>query len=70
MISQIDQPIFGLFYDFLMNGFEDPAVAAYRRFQVDMAVLLGANRATAESDMLDALNFELDLASVRIILCV
>ena len=48
-----------------MNGIDDPVVAAYRRFQVETAVLLGANRATAESDMLAALNFEIDLALVR-----
>lgn len=44
--------------------FEEPFVAAYRDYQVDLAVLFGANRATAVTEMGQVLEFEFELAEV------
>lgn len=41
-------------------------MAAYHSYQVDMAVLYGADRARAEKEMRDVLNLEFALANVRI----
>lgn len=40
---------------------------AYHGFQVDMAVLYGADRKLAEKDMRDALEFEIALANVSML---
>lgn len=44
--------------------FEEPFVVAYRDYQVDLAVLFGANRATAVTEMGQVLEFEFELAEV------
>lgn len=49
---------------FLLRGVDFPVVKAYHEFQVDMAVLYGADRKLAEKDMRDALEFEIALANV------
>jgi len=41
-------------------------VAAYHSYQVDMAVLYGADRQRAEKDMKDVLEFEFALANVSL----
>lgn len=41
-------------------------VSAYHSFQVDMAVLYGAERERAEKDMKEALDFETGLAKVTL----
>lgn len=50
---------------FLLKGLENSVVAAYHKFQVDMAVLYGAERERAEKDMKEAFEFETALAKVR-----
>lgn len=50
---------------FLLKGLENPIVSAYHSFQVDMAVLYGADRKRAEKEMKEALDFEIALANVR-----
>lgn len=62
---QIDQPGLGLSREFLVKGLNETLVQAYHSFQVDMAVLYGAERKDAEQDMLDVLNFEIAFANVR-----
>lgn len=42
-------------------------VEAYYSYQVDMAVIFGANRAFAEKEMMKSLEFEFDLANVNTI---
>uniref|UniRef100_A0A6G1S6H5 Membrane metallo-endopeptidase-like 1 n=1 Tax=Aceria tosichella TaxID=561515 RepID=A0A6G1S6H5_9ACAR len=46
-----------------LQGINDPIVAAYYNLMVDSAVMLGANRLEAESQMMDALSFEILLAN-------
>lgn len=43
---------------------EEKAVKAYYNFMVDNAVIFGADRARAEIEMKDALEFEMKLANV------
>lgn len=40
-------------------------VEAYYSYQVDMAVIFGADRAFAEKEMMKSLEFEFDLANVK-----
>lgn len=65
MYFKIDQPSFGLSREFLINGVEDKIVKAYYDYMVDTAVIYGAERATAEKELLEALEFEIKLANVR-----
>lgn len=52
--------------EFLIKGIHDPFVKAYFDFMVDTAVIFGANRTRAEAEMMDALHFEMRLASVSV----
>ena len=62
---KIDQASLGLFdRDLLLKGIEDPSVAAYYRFMVDSAILLGAKKSDAEKQMQEVLDFEMNLANV------
>lgn len=44
---------------------EHPKVKAYYDFMVDTAVIFNANRSNAKLELLDALQFEMDLAKVK-----
>lgn len=48
-----------------MLNLAEPFVQAYHNYQVDLAELFGAPRALAEAEMLEALNFEIELARVN-----
>lgn len=61
---QIDQPRLGLDREKLIRGLDDELVQAYHSYQVDTAVIYGANRSQAELEMRDALDFEISLAQV------
>lgn len=50
----------------LLKGLDNPVVKAYHSFQVDMAVLYGADRERAEKDMKEAFEFETALANVSL----
>lgn len=50
--------------EFLAKGIQDTNVRAYYDFMVDAAVMFGANRMAAEHELLDSLNFEIELAKV------
>lgn len=50
--------------EFLAKGIQDTNVKAYYDFMVDAAVMFGANRTAAEHELLDSLNFEIELAKV------
>lgn len=54
----------GLSREYLIKGMENPIVTAYHSYQVDMAVLYGADRNRAEIEMKNVLNFEFALANV------
>ena len=45
---------------------EDKIVRAYYDYQVDIAVLLGADRSRAEKELKESLEFEIKLANVSI----
>lgn len=63
-VQQLDQTDFGLAQPFLLKGIDNKVVSAYNSFQIDMAVLYGADQKRAEEDMKDALDFEIKLAKV------
>jgi neprilysin len=54
----------GLDREYLINGLEDEYVQAYYSYQVDTAVIYGADRFSAELEMKEVLNFEIQLANV------
>jgi hypothetical protein len=54
----------GLDREYLLKGFDDENVQAYYHYQVNSAVIYGADRFTAELEMKDVLNFEMQLANV------
>lgn len=64
MASQIDQASLGLSREYLHKGLEDKLVKEYYKYQTDIAVIFGAERAVAEKDMLDVVNFEIAMANV------
>lgn len=49
-----------------MKGLNETLVQAYHSFQIDLAVLYGADRKDAEREMADVLNFEINFAKVRL----
>jgi hypothetical protein len=51
----------------MIKGLNDSLVQAYHSLQIDMAVLFGANKSEAESDMKKALDFEYALAKVKMV---
>ncbi len=64
-VSQLDQASLGMpDRSYLLRGLNDSAVAGYYKLMVESAVILGANRTTAEEDMLETLKFETVLANV------
>lgn len=54
----------GLNREYLIEKFEEPFVVAYHEYQVDLAVLFGAERTRAETEMAEVLEFEFELAEV------
>lgn len=64
---QVDQASLGLSREYLISGFDEPFVGFYHNYQVDLAELFGANRADAELEMSEVLEFEFKLADVSFI---
>jgi hypothetical protein len=54
----------GLSREYLIKGIDNPIVKAYHSYQVDMAVLYGAERSRAEKEMREVLDLEFALANV------
>jgi neprilysin len=48
----------------LVKGMTDKVVSAYYSYMVDLAVLFGADRSKAETELKESLNFEMALANV------
>lgn len=69
-IIDIDQAALGLSREYLIQGFDNKIVQAYHSYQVDMAVLYGAERTRAEKEMREVLDFEFALANVSFIIIV
>lgn len=51
--------------EYLIKGLSDKDVQAYLDFQIDLAVLLGADEDRARIEQTEAVQFEIDLAFVR-----
>ncbi|XP_031638615.1 neprilysin-2-like [Contarinia nasturtii] len=65
-VIAVSQPSFGISQKFLLRGMEDTNVKAYYDFMVDVAVIFGANKRNAEIELLDALQFEIELAKISL----
>lgn len=61
---QLDQASLGLSREYLNRGLNDKLVQAYYEYMVDIATLLGAERARAEVELKQSLQFEISLANV------
>jgi len=61
-VIDIDQASLGQSQVYLVKGMEDRTVGAYYKYMVNTAVLLGADRSAAEEEMMEALEFEMELA--------
>lgn len=61
---QISRASFGLSQKFLLKGMEHAFVKAYYDYMVDAAVIFGANKINAETESLNVLQFEMELAKV------
>ncbi|CRK97828.1 CLUMA_CG011204, isoform A [Clunio marinus] len=65
-IIRIDQTSLGLAREYLIEGRTEPFVQAYHDYQIDLAMMMGATREAAETQMADALDFETKLAEISI----
>ncbi|XP_047040451.1 neprilysin-2 isoform X1 [Helicoverpa zea] len=65
-IIDLDQASLGLSREYLNRGFSDKLVQAYYEYMVDIATLLGAERARAEVDLKESLQFEMKLANISL----
>ncbi|XP_038216679.1 neprilysin-2 [Zerene cesonia] len=65
-IIDLDQASLGLSREYLNRGFKDKLVQAYYEYMVDIAALLGADRARAEVELKDSLQFEIKLANISL----
>ncbi|RXG71041.1 Membrane metallo-endopeptidase-like 1 [Armadillidium vulgare] len=62
-IIDLDQPPLGMpSRKYLMKGFNDSDVKAYHKYQISLAMKLGAEKKRAVEELRDALQFEMDLA--------
>lgn len=60
----MDQSALALSREYLIKGFNETLVTAYYEYMVDIAVLFGANKDEAKSQLLASLEFEIALANV------
>uniref|UniRef100_A0A1A9X1W5 Neprilysin, neutral endopeptidase 2 n=1 Tax=Glossina brevipalpis TaxID=37001 RepID=A0A1A9X1W5_9MUSC len=65
-IIDLDQSYIGLSREFLVKGLNETLVKAYYDYMVDMAVLFGADKDDAMSEMKEALEFEIKLANISL----
>nr|XP_018908298.1 PREDICTED: neprilysin-2-like [Bemisia tabaci] len=66
-ILQLDQITFGLpSRDYFLKESSKAALTAYHRYMSEVAVLLGANVSTVSAELLEMLNFEINLANVSL----
>lgn len=58
---------FGISKDALLDGMEHSAIEDYYTFMIDAAILFGANKTMAEQQLYNTLQFEMELAKVRVL---
>ncbi|XP_033212284.1 neprilysin-2-like [Belonocnema kinseyi] len=63
-VINIDQPAFSISREFLVKGLSHRMVTVYLDYMVDIAVLFGANREKAKTEMKESLKFEINLATI------
>lgn len=61
-VIDIDQAALGMSREYLINGLEDEDVTSYYNYMVNVAVLLGADKTSAEKELKKSLLFEIKLA--------
>ncbi|XP_063903436.1 neprilysin-2-like [Zophobas morio] len=62
-LIQIDQPGLGLSREYLVKGISDKIVKAYYEYMVDIAEMFGCDRPKASEELLESLQFEINLAN-------
>ncbi|XP_035741301.1 neprilysin-2-like isoform X2 [Vespa mandarinia] len=65
-IIDLDQASLGLSREYLSKGFTDKIVQAYYSYMVDIAVILGADKGRAKTELRDSLDFEMKLANISL----
>lgn len=65
LFPKLDQPSLGLSREYLIKGLSDKLVEAYHNYQVDTALIYGADETAAKKEMKEALDFETSLAKVK-----
>ncbi|XP_033220990.1 neprilysin-2-like [Belonocnema kinseyi] len=65
-VLDIDQPMIRFDRDALVKGFSDKSVKDYFRNMVETAVKYGANKAKAENELRDVLDFEIELTTITL----
>ncbi|KAH8248359.1 hypothetical protein KR032_002006, partial [Drosophila birchii] len=63
-LIDLDQSALALSREYLVKGFNETLVAAYYDYMVDVAVLFGANKDKATTELLASLEFEIALANI------
>ncbi|XP_014256821.1 neprilysin-2-like isoform X1 [Cimex lectularius] len=64
MIPKLDQPSLGVDREYMVEGEENPVVKSYYNYMVEVAVLLKGDLLRAENEMLQSLQFEIELAKL------
>ena len=65
-VLDLDQPTLGISREYLVAGLQHTEVAAYLSYMVDIATMLGAERQQAEVEMLEVVQFEMELANISL----
>lgn len=63
-VIKIDQASLGLSREYLILNMTDRFLEAYHSYQVDLAILFGADPTRAAAEMREALDFEIELAQI------
>ena len=62
----LDQPSTGMSREYLMKGLEDKDVQAYFDYMKDVALLLGAEKSSVDTEMLEVMKFEIQIANISL----
>ena len=62
----LDQPGTGMSREYLMKGLEDKDVQAYFDYMKDVALLLGADKISVDTEMLEVIKFEIQIANISL----
>lgn len=65
-VIDLDQAALGLSREYLTKGFDEKIVQAYYDYMVDIAVILGADKARASEELKESLEFEMKLANISL----